>query len=94
MKFEKQIERFVIRFVLGAAILVALCMAAFAYGNTVHGYGRGEISDAVRQAKDDAARQCSKGIEDVVITKQDCQKATPEATVAFCEVEIEATCKE
>jgi Flp pilus assembly protein TadG len=91
MKFERQMGRFIIKFILGAVILVALCLAAFAYGQVVRGRGTGKpVSEAVRQAKDDAARQCAayKGVEDVIITKQDCRDN------GYCDVEIEATCKE
>jgi len=91
MKFERQMERFIIKFILGAVILVGLCAAAFAYGQVVRGHGFGTpVSEAVRQAKEDAAGQCAahKGVEDVIITKQDCLDN------GYCDVEIEATCKE
>jgi hypothetical protein len=93
MKFDKQIERFVIKFVFGAVILAGLSIGAFAYGEQVvrgHGIGQG-LSDALRSAKEDAAGQCAahKGVENVIITKQECT-----ANESTCEVEIEATCKE
>jgi hypothetical protein len=93
MKFEKQIERFVIKFVFGAVILAGLSIVAFAYGEQVvrgHGIGQG-LSDALRSAKQDAAGQCAahNGVENVIITKQECT-----ANESTCEVEVEATCKE
>jgi len=97
MKFERQMERFIIKFILGAVILVGLCAAAFAYGQVVRGLGFGTpVSEAVRQAKEDAAGQCAahKGVEDVIITKQDCHEAPNSPADTYCDVEIEATCKE
>jgi hypothetical protein len=54
------------------------------------------VSEAVRQAKEDAAGQCAahKGVEDVIITKQDCHEAPNSPADTYCDVEIEATCKE
>jgi hypothetical protein len=99
MKFEKQMERFVVRFVLGAVILAGLCVAVYAETTRiVSGTGSATAetpSEAVRLATDIAGENlqsaCSNGWLNGWSTSQNCREmGVP--PVSSCIVRITAVC--
>ena len=99
--FEKQMERFVIKFVLGAVVLAGLCVAAYAGSKVVSGTGTsgyrtelpaGDTGEALQKATEEAQEKlnsaCSGGnISGVSVAQSGCDKHT-------CTVTLIATCSD
>jgi hypothetical protein len=100
--FEKQMKRFVIRFVLGAVVLAGLCVAAYAGSKAVSGTGTAPyyaavtytpdtsnaIQRATEQAQENLNRACSNGnISGVSVAQSGCNDGT-------CTVTLIATCSD
>ena len=98
--FEKQMKRFVIRFVLGAVVLAGLCVAAYAGSKIVSGTGTytnmstdgspdgSSIQRATEKAQENLNSACSGGnISGVSVAQSGCDRYT-------CTVTLIATCSD